>query len=72
MFLTEAQKGYVIQYCQRLSEAIHAEEDGDHIIDMDAVAAAAGKDIEKPPFTTLKKVSKTNLPAMPAAVTTTS
>jgi len=49
-FLSDAQSGYVQQYCEVLSEALNSAENGDHIIDMDAVADAAGKDIEKPPF----------------------
>ena len=49
-FLSKAQRHYVAQYCHRLSEALDMEEDGEHIIDMDAVADAAGTDVEKPPF----------------------
>jgi hypothetical protein len=49
-FLSDAQRRYVQQYCEVLSEALNSAEDSDHIIDMDAVADAAGKDIEKPPF----------------------
>jgi hypothetical protein len=49
--LTEAQRVYVARYCERLREALNEEDDGKHIIDMDAVADAVGKDkIEKPPF----------------------
>lgn len=50
MFLSEAQQRYVAQYCERLRQALDEEEDGEHVIDMDAVADAAGKDVEKPPF----------------------
>ncbi len=49
-FLTDAQRSYVFQYCARLRDALDQEKDGDHVIDMDAVADAAGKEIEKPPF----------------------
>ena len=49
-FLSKAQRLYVKLYCQRLEEAFAADDDGAHIIDMDAVADAAGKDVEKPPF----------------------
>jgi hypothetical protein len=49
-FLTDAQRRYVAQYCQKLEEALSNDRDGEHIIDMDAVANAVGKDIEKPPF----------------------
>ncbi len=48
--LTKAQRRYVWQYCVRLDEALSDEQDGNHVIDMDAVADAAGKDGEKPPF----------------------
>ena len=48
-FLTEAQRVYVARYCERLNNALAQEDDGKHIIDMDAVADAVGKDkIEKP------------------------
>lgn len=49
-FLSAAQRMYVRLYCERLDEALSADEDGSHIIDMDAVADAAGKDVQKPPF----------------------
>lgn len=49
-FLTQAQKRYVKQYCDLLSDALHSGQAGTHTIDMDAVAAAAGKDHEKPSF----------------------
>jgi hypothetical protein len=49
-FLTDAQRVYVALYCQRLSEALSAEDDGEHVIDLDAVADATGKQSEKPPF----------------------
>lgn len=48
-FLTAAQRRYVEQYCHRLSEALEAEDDGEHVIDMDAVADAVGQ-LDKPPF----------------------
>ncbi len=47
-FLTQAQLAYVRAYCARLSTALDI--DGDHVIDMDAVADAVGRDISKPPF----------------------
>jgi hypothetical protein len=49
-FLTAAQQRYVQQYCRVLNEVLAAEQDGDHVINMDAVADAAGKDTEKPAF----------------------
>jgi hypothetical protein len=49
-FLTDAQQRYVQQYCHTLSEALDSGKPGEYTIDMDAVAAAAGKDTEKPPF----------------------
>jgi hypothetical protein len=50
MFLSEAQNRYVEQYCKRLTDALSGGKDGEHVIDMDAVAEAAGKNVEKPPF----------------------
>lgn len=50
MFLTDAQNDYVHQYCAALSAALQAPEDGEHVIDMDAVADAVGKDCDKPQF----------------------
>lgn len=49
-FLTTAQQSYVRQYCGKMNELLQADEDGDYIIDMDAVADASGNDAEKPPF----------------------
>ena len=48
--LTEAQQRYVRQYCDVLSNALASGQAGEHIIDMDSVAEAAGKDCEKPAF----------------------
>jgi hypothetical protein len=50
IFLTEAQQCYVSQYCALLREALNEKNDGNYVIDMDAVADAVGKDTEKPPF----------------------
>lgn len=49
-FLTDAQKKYVGEYCSVLNKALESNSDGQHIIDMDAVADASGKDLTKPPF----------------------
>jgi len=49
-FLTESQQRYVRQYCDVLSNALASGKAGEHIIDMDSVAEAAGKDCEKPAF----------------------
>ena len=49
-FLTAAQKSYVKEYCEKMTEALAADVEGEHIIDMDAVADAAGNAAEKPPF----------------------
>src|SRR6266404_3107342 len=49
-FLTAAQRSYVAQYCEKIREALQADADGEYIIDMDAVADAAGSAAEKPPF----------------------
>lgn len=42
LFLTEAQERYVAQYCERLTQALAEEKDGEHVIDMDAVARPPG------------------------------
>jgi hypothetical protein len=49
-FLTAAQRSYIAQYCEKMQEVLSADIDGDHVIDMDAVADAAGSTAEKPPF----------------------
>ncbi len=49
-FLTNAQRQYVQRYCEMLGDVIQNGAEGEHIIDMDAVADAVGKDSEKPPF----------------------
>lgn len=49
-FLSSAQRFYVQLYCEKLAKALRSADDGVHVIDMDAVADAAGKDVEKPPF----------------------
>ena len=49
-FLTPGQVSYVAQFCAKMREALDSDADGDHVIDMDAVADAAGRDIEKPAF----------------------
>lgn len=49
-FLTEGQLRYVRACCELIEKAIYAEVDGEHVIDMDEVADAVGKDIEKPKF----------------------
>ncbi|MBU6464839.1 MAG: hypothetical protein KGK01_09925 [Bradyrhizobium sp.] len=49
-FLSAAQRVYVQLYCEKLDEALSADDDGAHVINMDAVADAAGKNVEKPPF----------------------
>jgi hypothetical protein len=49
-FLTDSHVRYVEQYMARLEEALASELPSDHVIDMDAVAAAAGKAGAKPQF----------------------
>ncbi len=49
-FLTDAQRLFVKRYCDRLADALEQSDDGQHVIDMDPVADAVGKDCEKPPF----------------------
>jgi len=48
--LTASQRSFVQQYCTLLRSGLDAEQDGDHVIDMDAVADAVGKEREKPAF----------------------
>lgn len=49
-FLTTAQRSYVAQFCAKMGEALSADNDGEYVIDMDAVADAVGKNTDKPPF----------------------
>ena len=49
-FLTAAQQSYIQQYCTKMRELLQADKDGEYVIDMDAVADAAGNNAEKPPF----------------------
>ncbi|MFA4906511.1 MAG: hypothetical protein WC645_08420 [Candidatus Margulisiibacteriota bacterium] len=49
-FLSEAQLRYVHHYCGVLSKALDSRDDGEVVIDMDAVADAVGKEGEKPAF----------------------
>jgi hypothetical protein len=49
-FLTAAQHSYVEQYCAKMRELLQEDKDGEYVIDMDAVADAAGTDAVKPPF----------------------
>ena len=48
-FLTDAQARYVQQYSAAFQDALSHEEDGEYVIDLDAVADAVGSE-EKPPF----------------------
>jgi hypothetical protein len=48
--LSEAQLSYVRHYCETLTDGMISVENGDVVIDMDAVADAAGKDGPKPSF----------------------
>jgi hypothetical protein len=49
-FLTEGQLKYVRACCELLEKALQSERDGEHIVDMDEVADAVGKDLVKPKF----------------------
>ena len=49
-FLTLAQQSYIRQYCGKMRGLLQEDKDGEYVIDMDAVADAAGTDSEKPPF----------------------
>jgi hypothetical protein len=50
LFLSNAQRQYVRGFCETFTQALHSQDADECIIDMDAVADATGKDIEKPPF----------------------
>lgn len=49
-FLTEGQRKYVLACCDEIEAALRSPSDGEFVVDMDAVADAVGKDIEKPQF----------------------
>jgi hypothetical protein len=49
-FVTEAQGRYIQSYIGRLHHALGRPEGGTHVIDMDEVAAAVGKDGSRPAF----------------------
>lgn len=49
-FRTIGQRRYINSYCEFVANAMKSEEDGEHIVDMDEVADAAGKDGKKPKF----------------------
>lgn len=49
-FLSNAQRSYIRHYCDVLLDALHSKDDGDFVIDMDAVADAALTDLPRPDF----------------------
>ena len=49
-FLTEGQLKYVEACCELVDQAKQSEHDGEHVINMDEVADAVGKDCVKPKF----------------------
>ena len=49
-FLSEAQRRYTTHYCETLNEALNSGKAQKIVIDMDSVAATAGKQGEKPAF----------------------
>ncbi len=49
-FLTDGQLAYVQACCEMIHKALESEKDGEFEIDMDEVADAAGKAVEKPKF----------------------
>jgi hypothetical protein len=49
-FLTPGQASYIAQFCAKMREVLESDVEGEHVIDMDAVADAAGRETEKPPF----------------------
>ena len=49
-FLTVAQQAYVHEFCVLHQKAASSMKDGDYVIDFDALADVAAKEVEKPPF----------------------
>lgn len=49
-FLTEGQMKYVQACCALVDQAMESGQDGEHVMDMDKVAEAVGKDCVKPKF----------------------
>lgn len=49
-FLTEGQRRFVKKCCQQVLEALEAEEDGEYVIDMDAIADEIQKGAKPPAF----------------------
>jgi hypothetical protein len=49
-FLTQAQRSYIAKYCAKFADFMAGETEGECVIDMDAVADAAGSDSPKPEF----------------------
>lgn len=49
-FLTEGQLKYVKACCELVEDALRSENDGEHVIDMDEVADAIGKEAAKPEY----------------------
>lgn len=49
-FLTDGQTRYVQALCELIADAMGSDADGEHVVDMDAVADAVGKDAPKPKF----------------------
>lgn len=49
-FLTKGQQRFVEKCCQQVVEALEAEDDGEHVIDMDAIAEEVQNGAERPEF----------------------
>lgn len=49
-FLTRAQRNYIAAYCKAFQEALHSDQLGELVIDMDVVADAVTASTPKPPF----------------------
>lgn len=49
-FVTEGQTKYIQEFCRLVERALRDSNDGDHVIDMDAISDAVGKGAEKPQF----------------------
>lgn len=68
-FITKAQSRYVAAYIERLENALSDPVDGVHVIDMDEVASAIGKDGEKPAFYYSEERQQTHLTCEPCGAT---
>jgi len=70
-FLTEGQLKYVEACCELVEQAVQSADDGEHVIDMDQVADAVGKEGAKPKFYYADESQQNKISAQPAMNRTT-